>query len=296
MNRPEREIRAYYYEPFIRVYQAYSEQIADSALKHQTFVSPPFSMNRMTWIKPSFLWMMYRSGWAKKDEGQKRILAIDITHAGFAWALAHSCSSHPEPGMDHEEWRRALEVSPVRVQWDPERDFHHSALAHRSIQIGLSGEAVRRYTTEWIRQITDVTHLAHQLHDCVLRGDMEMARMMLPREKPYMAGMNPRLYLEIEREQLLETTHYGHEEIVGVLQSYPENASVPYLRKAIQMKPSLRYLDYDDYGAYYKKCLWALRAIRTPDALALIEECSRSDETALRDQALYRLQRIAEGG
>jgi len=23
-------------------------------------------MNRMTWIKPNFLWMMYRSGWASK--------------------------------------------------------------------------------------------------------------------------------------------------------------------------------------------------------------------------------------
>ncbi|WP_422570328.1 DUF4291 family protein, partial [Erwinia billingiae] len=29
----------------------------------------------MTWIKPSFLWMMYRSGWGMKDPGQKRILA-----------------------------------------------------------------------------------------------------------------------------------------------------------------------------------------------------------------------------
>ncbi|WP_141653813.1 DUF4291 family protein, partial [Erwinia billingiae] len=32
-----------------------------------TFASPPFSMTRMTWIKPSFLWMMYRSGWGMKD-------------------------------------------------------------------------------------------------------------------------------------------------------------------------------------------------------------------------------------
>ncbi|MDI8083747.1 DUF4291 domain-containing protein [Salmonella enterica subsp. enterica serovar Kentucky] len=26
----------------------------------------------MTWIKPSFLWMMYRSHWGTKDPGQKR--------------------------------------------------------------------------------------------------------------------------------------------------------------------------------------------------------------------------------
>lgn len=64
---PTNEIRAYYTDDFIRVYQAFSYEIAESALDNKTSVSPPFSMSRMTWIKPSFLWMMYRSGWAKKD-------------------------------------------------------------------------------------------------------------------------------------------------------------------------------------------------------------------------------------
>ncbi|MEQ1812186.1 MAG: DUF4291 family protein [Terricaulis sp.] len=105
MIRPEREIRAYYTDATIRVYQAFSDQIADTAIKHQTFVSPPFSMNRMTWIKPSFLWMMYRACWRFKDPGQRRILAIDITHEGFEWALVHACPSHPDPGMSHEDWR-----------------------------------------------------------------------------------------------------------------------------------------------------------------------------------------------
>lgn len=41
-----------------------------------------FKMDRMTWIKPSFLWMMYRSGWATKKD-QERILAIDIKREGF---------------------------------------------------------------------------------------------------------------------------------------------------------------------------------------------------------------------
>ncbi|MFM7200125.1 MAG: DUF4291 family protein, partial [Myxococcota bacterium] len=65
---PTRQIRAVYDDKTIRVYQAYSDAIADSALKHQTFVAPPFKMERMTWIKPSFLWMMYRAGWGYKDE------------------------------------------------------------------------------------------------------------------------------------------------------------------------------------------------------------------------------------
>lgn len=74
-NVPLRQIRALYDADTLRVYQAYSESIADAALAHGTFVSPPFKMERMTWIKPSFLWMMYRAGWGYKDPGQARILA-----------------------------------------------------------------------------------------------------------------------------------------------------------------------------------------------------------------------------
>ena len=185
MNIPEREIRAVHTSETIRVYQAYSDEIADSAMRHQTFVSPPFSMTRMTWIKPSFLWMMYRAGWGEKDDGQKRILAIDITHSGFAWALANSCPSHPGPGMSPEDWRIMKDAAPVSVQWDPERDLHHNPLDHRAIQIGLSGEAVRRYTQEWIKAISDITPLAHAIHARVLGADIDGARAMLPAERPY---------------------------------------------------------------------------------------------------------------
>jgi hypothetical protein len=120
---PVQQIRAVYDEKTIRVYQAYSDQIAESALARGTFVSPPFKMERMTWIKPSFLWMMYRSGWGLKDSGQSRILAIDITREGFEWALAHSCPTHPIEAMSQEQWEQLKASSPVRVQWDPERNL-----------------------------------------------------------------------------------------------------------------------------------------------------------------------------
>ncbi len=80
-------------------------------------------MGRMTWIKPSFCWMMYRCGWTTKP-GQERVLAIRVTRAGFEWALAHSCLSHYQnpPHGSREEWEARRSASPVRVQWDPERD------------------------------------------------------------------------------------------------------------------------------------------------------------------------------
>lgn len=182
---PTKEIRASYTPTTIRVYQAYRPEITDSALKRGTFQSPPFSLSRMTWIKPSFLWMMYRAGWGFKEVGQSRILAIDIARSGFEWALAHSCLSHPPRDIAKEEWTRMKAERPVRIQWDPERDFHGNPLPHRSIQIGLSGEAGRRYVSEWITNITEVTELAHRIHALVQEKNLTEAARLLPPEKPY---------------------------------------------------------------------------------------------------------------
>ena len=55
-----KEIFAQYDRQCIRVYQAYNPLIAKEAVLLQTF-GKNFNVNRMTWIKPSFLWMMYRS-------------------------------------------------------------------------------------------------------------------------------------------------------------------------------------------------------------------------------------------
>jgi hypothetical protein len=154
---PTRQIRAIYDDDTIRVYQAYSPDIARPAVKAQTFVSP-FKMDRMTWIKPSFFWMMYRCGWAEKS-GQERVLAIDLVRSGFDWALQHGSLSHFNSAIHSSQtaWLEEKEKSPVRVQWDPERDVHLNKLEYRSIQIGLSEDAVKRYVREWIVRITDIT-------------------------------------------------------------------------------------------------------------------------------------------
>ncbi|MFI0424317.1 DUF4291 domain-containing protein [Spongiactinospora sp. 9N601] len=181
MNIPYRQIRAAFTDETITVYQAYDPAIAVPAVAAQRFVAP-FKRERMTWIKPSFLWMMYRCGWGTKA-GQTRVLGIDITREGFEWALRHSCLSHPERGADHAVWKERLRVSPVRIQWDPERDPRHSPLAYRSIQVGLSGEAVARYIDEWIVGITDLTDRVHEIHQA-MRGGQDVAGM-LPGESPY---------------------------------------------------------------------------------------------------------------
>jgi HEAT repeat protein len=83
-----------------------------------------------------------------------------------------------------------------------------------------------------------------------------------------------------------------HEEIIRYLQLHPTPDAIPFLEKAIALKHNLQYLAYDDYGSYYKKCLWALVSIGTPEAIAVIERCARSAEKPLREQAIYRLGKI----
>ena len=87
-----RRISALYDDRTIRVYQAYNNQISDEALKLGTF-GPSFKTERMTWIKPSFLWMMYRSNWGTKVN-QERILAIDILRDGFDEILENATLSN----------------------------------------------------------------------------------------------------------------------------------------------------------------------------------------------------------
>ena len=189
---PSHEIRGVYDDDprvTIRVYQAYADPIADAALAHGRF-APPFSRNRMSWIKPSFLWMMYRAGWGFKDSGQCRILAIDIQRTGFDWALAHACLSHPDPSLSKAQWESHKAAHPVRIQWDPERDLHHHPLPHRSIQIGLSGEALARYVDEWTVNITEITPLAHRIQALVATGDLAQASALLPPERPYPTPAN----------------------------------------------------------------------------------------------------------
>ncbi len=115
MTPPARQIRALFDDSTITVYQAYSPEIAFAAATAGRFV-PPFKVDRKTWIKPSFLWMMYRSGWATKP-GQVPVLAMEITREGFEWARSHACLTHYDEAVHGSlaTWEGLKAVSPVRV-------------------------------------------------------------------------------------------------------------------------------------------------------------------------------------
>lgn len=152
-----RHIMAQYDDETIIVYQAYRSAIARFAVEHQRF-GGEFSFSRMSWIKPNFLWMMFRSGWASK-EGQEHILAVRLKRSFFDEILEASvASSFAGSRFDtHEKWQEAVAQSDVRLQWDPDHDPQGACLERRAVQLGLRGEMLRRYGGSELVGIEDIT-------------------------------------------------------------------------------------------------------------------------------------------
>lgn len=186
----ERRILATYDETTIRIYQAYNNRIADEALKLGRFGNS-FKMDRMTWIKPSFLWMMYRSGWGTKID-QERILAIDITREGFDNIILNAVLStyNEKVYCTHNEWKDKLSVSLVRCQWDPDRDIYGNAVERRAIQLGIKGLMVNMYVNKWIAKITDITEDVKKLRELKDNNTLDIG--LLPNEKEYYVDDNVR--------------------------------------------------------------------------------------------------------
>jgi len=96
----------------IVVYQAYNSTIANHAVKNQTFEHCSlFDMHRMTWIKPNYCWMMYRSEFATAHN-QTNILALYIDRDYFETVILKNaiCTMYyPELASyygNEENWKK----------------------------------------------------------------------------------------------------------------------------------------------------------------------------------------------
>lgn len=178
-----RHILAQYDETSVVVYQAYRPAIGHYAARHGRF-DGEFSLNRMSWIKPNFLWMMYRSGWGTKD-GQEVTLAIWLRRAAFEEILREAVPSSytPDGYASHDDWQAAVAHSSVRLQWDPDHNPSGHLLARRAIQLGLRGDTLARYAGEWLLRIEDISPLVARQYEAVRPGDLNA--LLTPREIVY---------------------------------------------------------------------------------------------------------------
>lgn len=150
-------------EDEIVVYQAYKPSIADYAVKHQIFGGSEYGYGRMSWIKPNFLWMMYRCGWAEK-ENQERVLAIWIKKKTLEDILSQAVLSsfNPRYYKDRDVWKEELDNKEVRLQWDPDHDPYGEKISRRAIQLGLKGTVLQNFGKGQISAIEDVTDYVRQ--------------------------------------------------------------------------------------------------------------------------------------
>jgi Domain of unknown function (DUF4291) len=156
----------------IIVYQAFNRAIAEYAVTHQKFGGSAYSFSRMSWIKPNFLWMMYRAGWAMK-ENQERILAIEIplTHFEIILEQAAYSSFQPDVYADKSAWETALQTSEVRLQWDPDHNPSGAKLQRRAVQLGMKGTILKQFTTDWVVSIEDITDFVQAQGRLVAQND-----------------------------------------------------------------------------------------------------------------------------
>ncbi len=175
-------ILAQFDESSIVVYQAYRSAIGKFAAT-QGYFGGEFSPGRMSWIKPNFLWMIYRSGWGTKVN-QEVTLAIWLKRSAFDDILAQAVHSTfvPEIYASETEWKKAVQRSNVRLHWDLDHHPSGARLARRAIQLGLRGDVLKTYAQEWIIDIEDISDFVQQQHQNIAS---DCTQLITPRETVY---------------------------------------------------------------------------------------------------------------
>lgn len=184
-------------------YQAFNAEIAEYALTNQKFGGPNFNPLRMTWIKPSLAWALYRSGYATKVN-QERLLKIKLSHATVVEILDNCRQGQGKGG------------GAGRVQWDPARDLFSTEgkkphvcprkmLRDRAIQIGVKAWLSKLYVDR-VLSIEDKTELAHRIRDAHVAVNtaeaMEALAAELPRERPYTPACKKAVLEALEMETI----------------------------------------------------------------------------------------------
>lgn len=163
-------------------YQAYKPSIAAFAVENQILGGSEYSYRRMSWIKPNFLWMMYRCGWAEKDN-QERVLALWVKKTVFKHILDNAVLSsfNPQYHDSRESWQSELDSKDVRLQWDPDHDPYGNKITRRAIQLGLKGEILEKFGNRDIDLIEDITAFVREQKRLLDTNQLE--KLTIPLER-----------------------------------------------------------------------------------------------------------------
>lgn len=177
-------IVAHQTENQVVVYQAYNPAIARFAVENQYLGGPSFSYGRMSWIKPNFLWMMYRCGWASK-ENQEKVLALWLDKAAFEEILKQAAFSTFRAGNyeSEEAWKQELATKNVRLQWDPDHSPYGGKLTRRAMQLGLKNDTLEQFGKQQVKRIEDITDFV--LQQKIHVDNRQLEYLHVPQERVY---------------------------------------------------------------------------------------------------------------
>ena len=181
--REGRHILAQFDDDSVVVYQAYRSEIGHFAAEHNCF-GGAWSRTRMSWIKPNFGWMMFRSGWGAK-ENQEVTLAVRLRREFFERLLARAVPSGFDARLYEAEaaWKSDVARSDVRLQWDPDHSPSGGALKRRAIQLGLRGATLEEYAGQAIIEIEDISAFVASQRVHVQSGELD--KLETPRERVF---------------------------------------------------------------------------------------------------------------
>jgi hypothetical protein len=177
-------IVAHQSETQVVVYQAYNPVIAQFAVENQYLGGASFNYGRMSWIKPNFLWMMYRCGWASK-ENQERVLALWLAKSDFERILSEAVFSTFTAGRyeSADVWKQELATKNVRLQWDPDHSPYGDKLTRRALQLGLKNDTLEQFGKQQVTRIEDITEFVRQQKAHV--DNRQLAQLHVPLERVY---------------------------------------------------------------------------------------------------------------
>lgn len=94
-------------------------------------------------------------------------------------------------------------------------------------------------------------------------------------------------YTDILLQLLDESWHFSVEDIISILELIKDPKSVDKLYEV-----ALNVPDYDEMRAIAKKCMWALSAINTPDAIQKLKLLENTDDWIIRENASFQLKEV----
>lgn len=178
-----KHILAQFDDHTIIVYQAYRPEIGKFAVQRGYF-GGEFKYSRMSWIKPNFLWMMYRSQWGLA-EGQEVVLGVRLRRAFFDSLLAQAVPSTFDSAAftSQDQWADAVARSDVRRQWDPDHMPNGEKCERRAIQLGLRGATLEAYGQREVVEIIDMSAFVAEQRQNV--ADWRDGKLITPTEDVY---------------------------------------------------------------------------------------------------------------